>query len=62
MSWGYRIAAVLVLGLFAYTWIASTRGYGLNSNAGAWAKRDRSVRAGGIHSRPYMGGGPRFGK
>ena len=59
MSWGYRIATLLVFGLLAVTFFASYFGWGVPSDASA---RAASVRQGGIHGRRYIGGGPGFGK
>ncbi|HVK05269.1 MAG TPA: hypothetical protein VM490_17455 [Armatimonadaceae bacterium] len=68
-TWGYRIAALLFLGLFGWVWWASYVGYGLASTAAVAAQRQsiqsrRSARVGSVYygGRYVGGGGPRFGK
>jgi hypothetical protein len=59
LTFGYRIAAGLMLVLCAFVFLASYLGWGLDDDASV---RARSVRQGSIRGRHYFGGGPGFGK
>lgn len=67
-GWGYRIASLIVLGLFGMTWAACVFGWGLSSTAATQAQeeaiaRTRSARVGSVfYGGRYYGSGPRFGK
>jgi hypothetical protein len=54
VSWGYRIASLLVFVILALVFFASLLGWGVRSDASA---RAASVRMGGVRT-----GGPGFGK
>jgi hypothetical protein len=66
-GWGYRIASLLLLGVFGMTWASAYFGWGLATTAATRAAQEaitrrRSVRVGSYGGRYAGGGGPRFGK
>jgi hypothetical protein len=59
VTFGYKIATMVMLALATLTFAASWYGWGLDDDGAVKAK---SVRQGSLRGRHYFGGGPGFGK